>query len=344
MQPSASSAHDLRLLARRLPTLLAHVLPPPLARVLPTALAVGIALGAAAGIGLLSPVALSAQIEGALPRLTQLPASTRAMALGNSYVMDAGHADAIFYHPALLTGADGFGLDVQRWGAGSSAAAASAAFQWLGGGVGIGLRTLQYGVSSADEAAPAGQDHLFDIGAEPVSERMATVAYARETLFDVDLGVSVSLVDERVGSTRHGVALFDVSAARGIGPITLALTAHDIGDKPVLDTGREPSRITLGAGDYGRPVGIFDIGYAANVGLQDDELTFGGGIEVGYWPIQGRTFVARVGFQDVPDGSDASPVTTGFAFWGDDVTIEWAFRPFSGGDEGGSHRFGLRWR
>ena len=293
----------------------------------------------------LAPAALSAQTAGVLPKVTQLPASTRAMALGDSYMMDAGHADAIFYHPALLTGARGFGLDVQRWAAESSSTAVSGAMQWLGGGIGVGLRTLQYGADGTDAAAaPAGQDHLFGFGSVPVSERSATIGYARGVPFDIDFGVGLSLIDERVGTLRQSVVLFDVSAARDVGPVVVAVTVHDLGNKPILDTGAKPSRVVIGAGNYGQQLGIFDIGYTATVGYDDDVVTYGGGLEIGYWPIQGRTFIVRVGFQDVPDGSEASPVTMGFAFWGDDITVEWAFRPFSGVDEGGAHRFGVRWR
>lgn len=269
------------------------------------------------------------------------------MALGDSYQMSSGHADAIFYHPALLTDARGFGLDVQRWSSVSSAAALSAATPFFGAVVGIGLRSLQYGApGSGPLAAPAGPDHLFLAGPVPVSERIATLAYARTLpIFDLDLGVSVDLVDERVGPSTHHVTLYDVGLARDLGPVIVGLTVHDIGEKPILETGARPSVVTLGAGRYGQQLGPLDVGAAAHVGLdREDEVTYGGGIEVGYWPIQGRTFVARFGFQDVPDGSDASHFTTGFAFWGDDITLEWAFRPVSGADEGGTHRFGVRWR
>lgn len=293
----------------------------------------------------LAPAALSAQVEGILPRITQMSGSTRAMALGGAYMMDAGHADVIFYHPALLTGARGFGIDVQRWGPNSSSTAVSGAMQWLGGGIGVGLRTLQYSsFGSGTAAAPEGQDDLFDYGSVPVSERVATLAYARSILFDIDLGVGANLVDERVGGSRQSVVLFDVSVAREVGPVVLGITAHDLGDKPVLDTGAKPTRVVIGAGNYGQQLGILDYGYTATVGISDGEVTYGGGVEIGYWPIQGRTFVARLGFQNIPDGSEAAPVTTGFAFWGDNVTVEWAFRPFSGGEEGGTHRFGVRWR
>ncbi|NIQ55829.1 MAG: hypothetical protein GWN71_21415, partial [Gammaproteobacteria bacterium] len=255
------------------------------------------------------------------------------------------HADAVFYHPALVTGASGFGLDWQRWSSESSAAAASAAVDWLGGGVAVGLRSLQFSSpGGGGTAAPGGQDHLFDVGSVPVSERSLTLAYARELpLYDIDAGVAVDLVDERVGSTQHAVTLFDVGLARAVGPVTVAFTVHDIGEKPLLDTGREPAAYTLGVGGYGRQVGPLDVGVAGHLGLdREQEITWGAGAEIGYWPIQGRTFVARFGFQDVPDGSDASPLTAGFAFWGDDITVEWAFRPFSDADEGGTHRFGVR--
>lgn len=303
---------------------------------------------AVVAVALTGPADASAQAAGILPRAAHLPGSTRAMGLGDAYAMTSGHSDAVFYHPALLTGASGFGIEMQRWTQNGTAAALSGAVQWMGGGVGVGLRTLQYGALGQGAAAvPLGQDHLFQFGTEPVSERIVTLAYAREVFFDIDLGVAVDFVDERLPTdsiNRHGVTLFDISAAHELGPVTLGVTVHDIGTKPILDTGTGPSRVELGVGGYGKEVGPLDVGFAAKVGVDDDEVTYGGGIEVGYWPIQGRTFVARVGFQDVPDGSDASPFTTGFAFWGDDITIEWAFRPFDGVDEGGTHRFGLRWR
>lgn len=292
-----------------------------------------------------TPLSVSAQAAGILPRVNQLPASTRAMGMGDSYAASSGHADAVFYHPALVANASGFGIDLQRWGANSSSMALSAATQWFGGGTAIGLRTLQYSAfGSGALVAPAGQDDLFGLGSVPVSERVATIAHARE-MFGLDLGVAVDLVDERVGTARQNVALLDVGAATEIGPLDVAFTVHDIGGKPVIDDGAQPAKYVLGAGTYGRPTGIFDLGFAAHVGLDEDDVVYGGGVELGYWPIQGRTFVARAGFQSRAEGSNARPVTFGFAFWGDDVTVEWAWRPYGGGaDEGGSHRFGFRLR
>ncbi len=170
--------------------------------------------------GIVFTASVDAQNTGTLPRVLQLPASTHAMALGDAYMMNAGHADAIFYHPARLVGASGFGLDVQRWGANSSSTTVSAARQWLGGGIGVGLQTLQYGAQAEGLlAAPAGQDHLFTLGASPVSERVATVAYARE-LGGLDIGIATKLVEERVGTTRDAALLVDFGVAARLGPVS----------------------------------------------------------------------------------------------------------------------------
>lgn len=297
------------------------------------------------GAALVGTDDVQAQSRGILPQATHLPASTRAMALGDAYQMGSGHADAIFYHPALLSGASGFGLDVQRWSAEGSAVAASAAMSWFGGNVGIGVRSMQFGSMLADLETLSTQDPFFVASSVPVSERIATVGYSRDFYFGLNLGVAVDLVDQRVGSQIHGVTLFDVGVSRTVGPLVAGFTAHDIGEKPIIDTGSAPARYTLGVGQYGRPLGPLDVGVAAQIGLDHaDEITWGGGVEVGYWPVQGRTFVARLGVQNVPDGSEASPITAGFAFWGDDLTLEWAVRPFSGADDGGTHRFGIRFR
>jgi hypothetical protein len=291
-----------------------------------------------------TPAVISAQSAGSLPRVLELPASTRAMALGDAYMMNANHADALFYHPALLADASGFGLEVQRWGNQSTSSAASAALQWLGGGIGIGLITLQYsGPGSGTSAAPTGQDHLFESGTWPVSERVAVLGYARE-LFGIDFGVAGKLVEERIDLAQESVALLDVGAATDLGPLRVALTVRDWGEDPLVDPVESTPRVVLGAGSYGRPLGIFDVGLTAAAHWSEDRTTVSGGLEVGYWPIRGRTFVGRVGFQDPPAGSAMSAVSMGFAYWGDNVTIEWAFRPRDGADEGGTHRFGLRWR
>lgn len=294
-------------------------------------------------LALASP--LTAQSDGRAPRVLQIPASTRAMALGDAYMMNARHADALFYHPALVADASGFGLDVQRWTGEGSAATASAAMAWLGGAVAVGLQTLQYGAPTGPvEAYPGGQDLLFDLGPAPTSERVATVGYAR-TLMGIDVGVSGKLVEQRIAGERQAVGAVDVGAATEVGPLVVGLTARNLG--PAMDFADGPAplprRYTLGAGAYGRPTGPFDLGLTGAVTWNEDAWVPAAGVELGYWPIQGRTFVARAGVRRIPDG-DASPFTFGFAFWGDDVVLEWAYQAFGGELNQASHRFGVRWR
>lgn len=282
----------------------------------------------------------SAQNRGELPKLLTLPASTRAMALGAAYQPTARHSDGIFYNPALLNGSTGMGLDVQQWGRESSAAAVSAALPWFGGGVAVGAQMLQLGIAGA--VVPDNQDHLFDRDATAVSERSVVAGYGR-TLFGVEWGVAGKLVEERVAEARSTVAMVDVGAAKGVGPVMVGLSVMDLGNKPFDADGISVSpRVILNAGAYGRPVGLFDLGYTAAVTYTEDRTSVGGGVELGYWPINGRTFVARFGAQSVPSGSDASPLTFGFAFWGDDLRLEWAYQDFGGGVSG-THRFGVAW-
>ena len=288
----------------------------------------------------LAPAAVHAQSRGVLPKLLTLPASTRAMALGGAYQPTARHSDGIFYNPALVNGSTGMGVDVQQWGRESSAAAVSAALPWFGGSVAVGLQTLQLGV--AGTVVPDGEDHLFDAGGTAVSERLATAGYARR-LFGVEWGIAGKLAEERVGSARSTVAMVNVGAAKGLGPVMVGVSAMDLGSRPFDGKdGLATPRVVAGAGAYGQPVGIFDVGFAAALTWTEDRTSVGGGVELGYWPISGRTFVARFGAQSASSGSEASPFTFGFAFWGDDLRLEWAYQDFGGGASG-THRFGVAW-
>lgn len=313
----------------------------PGARILPAS---AFCLLVAAGVSLLArPVPAVGQTPATPPRVLSLPASVRAMALGGAYMMNANHADALFHHPALLAGATGFGLDVQRWNGAGTAAAASAVTGWLGGGIGIGLQVLTAGLPESGEPGTGLQDDLLTHGPVPLSEQVATLGYARR-LFGVQFGVTGKLVDLRLDGARSSTLLADVGAARALGPVTVGLTVKDLGNDPFESDGDfTPARVSLGVGSYGKQVGPMDVGFTGAVSRSSDDTRIGGGLELGYWPISGRTFVARIGVQTTPEGSEADPVTFGFAFWGDRVVLEWAYQGF-GGLEAATHRFGMRWR
>ena len=270
-------------------------------------------------------------------------------------------ADVLFYNPALLVGVQSFCLDIQQWGTESWTSTAVAARQWLGGGIGIGLPVLHFGAHGpGGYTAPSGQAHLFDAGSLPVSERVATIGYARE-IKGFNLGLAIKLIEERVAfnkfvasdaRTRDGAVWFDAGISKTFFALTTSLSYQNNGDRlfagEYLGDYQVADRITLGVSSSGMQFGIFDYGITAAITqvrtFKEDSATIpAAGLEISYWPIRGRTFVARAGVQRTPYYEDASPFTFGFAYWGDNLVLEWSFQGMEQ-SELRTHRFGVSWR
>jgi hypothetical protein len=102
-----------------------------------------------------------------------------------------------------------------------------------------------------------------------------------------------------------------------------------------------PDRVTLSVAFEPEPVGPFDMRAVGAVARRTDgEIIPAGGVDIRFWPVQGRTFIGRIGLQRVPHGP-AKPLSFGLAFWGDAFAVEYAFRNY---DEASAHRIGVRWR
>jgi len=300
------------------------------------------AAGFAAALLVWTAAHAAGQTPGREPILLEIPASTRAMALGNAFQLDSGDGDVLLYNPALLGRASGFAAAVHTFDGGGLAGAMAAATSWGGGGVGLAVQLLEYGRAPLG-TAPGGQDPLLRDGPVGAGELSVAAGYAR-SLLGVEVGAAARLVDQRVAGGRDATVSVDLGVATDAGPLTVGLAIQHLGRG--LETGGAerplPTLVTLGAGGYGREVGPLDVGVAAAVSRRDDgEVLVGGGIEVGYWPVVGRTFVVRAGARSVPEG-DLSPLTFGGSFWGDDVVVEYAFQPVDGGT--GIHRVTLGWR
>jgi hypothetical protein len=251
--------------------------------------------------------------------------------------------DHLFTHPAFL-GAGGFRFGAWAIDGGATIASIATGTNAFGGTVGLGVRAAEW-----DGSVPAdgtgGFDELVSGGATGRSTVAATVGYRRDFPFDLlglEMGATATLVSDRADDVRDRGVAFDVGVGRGIGPIDIALTARNLGGD--LDLPSEtalPARYELALGGYGRQVGPLDLGIAGRVGVRDDdEVVVGGGVEFGYYPVQGRTFVVRVGGQSVPEG-DASPLTLGGTFRGDDIVVDWAWRDVDGS---AVHVFTIGWR
>lgn len=292
----------------------------------------------------MAPSVLVAQSTGNAAYGFELASSARALSLGNTFVAAEAGWETIFYNPALLGEADGAGISVLRYGANATTGAVAAVTSWSGGGLGVGVQVLQHassGLDPADIAADEGQ--LFATGPFGASQVSASVGYGKEVM-GFQVGVAAKVFEQRIRDASGGAVAADLGVARNVGPFTVEGYGRHLGPAVTIQ-GIErplPARIGIGASMRRRMVGPLDVGGAAAVARQrDGEIVPSGGIEISYWPIRGRTFTGRFGLQRVPAGS-GSPVSFGFGFTGDRLTVEYAFRRFEG--VGSLHAVGFSWR
>ena len=271
------------------------------------------------------------------PEVYWLNGSVRALGLGGAYQLGNPAGDALFYFPSVVLGTQGFGSQLQLWGSGASSASLWAATPAFSGTMAMGLITLGFTTNSLH--SPLDQGTLFDSGTVGAHGYAALLGYARG-LGPINMGASAKFAEERVTGSKLRVPVFDLGASGELGPLTLAASYQNLGSQ---ELGLLPRRLRMGLGRYGLELGPFDLGFAAEISKARDWMP-GAGVELGYWPVSGRTFVARAGVRRVVVGQ-ASSFTLGFSYWGDDILLEWAFQPIDGveGDRG-THRLAVGWR
>ena len=281
------------------------------------------------------------------------------MGLGGAF-WTGGNADhTVFHHPALISG-QGFDLslggifsrkdgnrqrdrDAERDRGPDDAIhlTLSASGSWLGGSVAVGLAVFDYGGDidiQRERGRSNGGASRFSWGA---TEFVGTVAY-RRTVFGFGAGAAGKVVGWTVGGTRSRTVAVDVGVSRTFWQLTTALTVQNLGQNLEMG-GRDvhlSRRVVLGVGTQRRaPVGPLDIGGAVQVAREyGGDIVPGGGVEVAYWPIQRRVFIARIGVVRVVEG-DGSPVTFGAGFEGDRVRLDYGYR--DRGPETGPHQIGI---
>lgn len=284
----------------------------------------------------------AAQEREHAPLLPTLPANTRALSMGNAFVIGSTDPMAIFYNPAMSNAA-GVSLDIQRYAGEGSTVSAAAGTDWWNGRVAIGVQAAGYSVSPSELFGGVHESDLVDAGLQDVSEYLVAVSYGR-SLFGVRAALTGKLFDQRAAGDHVTTPALDVSAGIDVADFAVGLSVQNVGikyDFLGLDI-THPLRITLGAAfDGSAPLGPFDIMAAAAVSREaDGTIVPGAGVEIGYWPIVGRTFFARFGLRD-SDDPDAAPWTLGAGFAGDRINLDWALADFDGGT---AHRFTLRFR
>jgi hypothetical protein len=290
--------------------------------------------------GLAAPDSVASQTPKREPVVVELLPGARALALGMAPQVGSNDPDLAWAHPALVQDLQGVQGSYTRFGSAAAAYTLSAATDWLGGGVAVTLHSLEYGRPSGTSPGERtiGLDDLFGEAGieEAVGEMAASATYGR-TVGGFQVGVTGRIFTQRYGAERVSGQSVDLGLARQVGPVQVALSGRNLGNYERL-----PQEVVLGAGAYGQPLGPLDLGAAAQVRYRDDgELELGGGVEFGYWPVRGRTFVGRVGVRSVREG-EASPVTFGGSFWGDSLVLDYAFQPMDGLD--GIHRLSIGFR
>jgi hypothetical protein len=285
----------------------------------------------------------TAQNRAARPLVLQLPAATRAAGMGNAFPLAATDADVLFYHPAQLAGARGLSATLATCASSTIVLSLAGAAEWWNGGVGFGVQATSYSGDSFDDGpCSRGEAELGDGGSVATSEIVGSAGYAR-SLFGFRVGLAGKLAETRATGERDVTAAADLGVARGLGPVTLALSARNVGRDPALDSldARLPRTFSLAAATRSRQIGPLDVSLAAAVSRwEDGTFVPEGGAEIAYWPVPGRTFSARIGARRI-EHSDVGTITLGAGFTGDRISVDYAFGSI-GGDP--VHRVGVRLR
>jgi hypothetical protein len=296
-------------------------------------------LGALLGWSVLSASPAAAQQTSLLLRL---PASARALSLGDH--LPAGYADAagVFYEPAFLQDA-GIYAGGQRYGGGAFSLDAAGAAEWLGGVAGIGLRSVDYSALADPrivQVVPADLDRTGGVG---VSERAVSLTYAH-AVKRIRLGASAKLVEERVGSDHGSGVAFDASAGTTLGLLRVAVSALNLGPDVEVGGGKLglPERYTASLTSVvPLPAGPLDLTPVLAVSREwTGRIAPAFGLELGYYPVGGRTFYARGGVRRPPE-TGTQALTLGAGFSGDRISLDYAYEPFESASA--AHRIAVRW-
>lgn len=279
----------------------------------------------------------------------ELPASTRALALGGAYVA-AGVDDAVvFYNPSQLATLDdrAASFSVQPYLEGSTLGAASAALPVGPGMLGIGVQVLSYG--STEEFIcdnTTGCERGTATGrAVSANDLAATIGYGL-TWRTVRLGAAAKYVRQSLADASGGAPALDVGAAidvwRGA---TIGVSVQNIGGD--ISTGTTsaplPRMLRLGAALPWRGLGPFDVlGTVEVAQAREGEVLPLGGAEITWTSANGLAFSARMGALAQTNDAATSPIAFGAGVRARHFALDYAYQSFDA-IALSTHRFGLRW-
>jgi hypothetical protein len=300
-------------------------------------------------VGALAPLSARAQGGRTAAILLELPASARALSLGDAYVAAAADDAVLFYNPSQLATLEGraASMSVQPYIEGSTLGAASAAFQLGPGTLGVGLQVLSYGstdeyvcdvTAQCERGAPTGRT----VSANDVA---ASVGYA-VTWYTVRLGAAAKYVRQSLADASGGAPAVDVGAAIDIWRgATVGVSLQNLG--PDLETAGSsaplPRFLRIGASLPWRGLGPFDLlGTVEMAQHREGDFLPLGGAEVTWTSANGLAFSARVGALAQSDAAATSRIAFGGGVRARYFALDYAYQSFDALALT-THRFGLRW-
>lgn len=289
--------------------------------------------------------ALSAQSSNTAV-LLELPASARALALGNAYVAVGGDESAIFYNPAQVATVRAMSaqLSVERYLGASTLGALSAGVPVGFGSVAVGLQVLDYG--SSEEVLPdPGDGSGLPTGATVTAGDYAiTVGYGVR-IGALRVGAAGKYLAQRLASQTGSASAVDAGAALDVWRGgTVAVSVQNIGrDLEVAgSSGPLPRTVRVGAALPVRVADAVDVmGTVELSRVRRGRVTPAAGVEAAWRSGTGLVLVGRAGVYTPPERSAASPLTFGGGVRTGHLALDYAYQGYEA--LGATHRFGVRW-
>jgi hypothetical protein len=284
------------------------------------------------------PVLATAQGTTTGPLALKLSSSARMLAMGDIGV--AGRDDdVIFYNPAQLFVARGTSFSLARLSATARGGTMSTVLRLGPGAVGFGANYLEY---QRPAVYPVSRYDVLGPGANIGTSVLGAVGYA-QTYKGVRIGAAAKYALDADAADRYRNVYGDVGLARDFGRYSTALSVQNLGSS--LERGpvtiKVPTTATLGVGTA-RPLGPFDANATAGVSYsREDELTAGGGAEIGWSWLSGYSVAVRAGAHQARQNGDTE-LMAGFGFTADRTTLDFAAERLPGNRAG--YRAGIRIR
>lgn len=287
-----------------------------------------------AGAVITSPVAA----QSPTPRVLHVPASARAMALGDAAVTSTD-ADALFYNPAMLATARGAAFSVQRDAARMTAGSAATLTTVGPVTIGIGAQHLEF---DARDQVPLPAVIGFQPARVSAGRSAFTIGAARG-LKRAKVGIAARYVEERLGFDREGSVTLDAGMQMPLWVGTFGVSAQHLGAPRTRLDATHAERVSIGWSAM-RPVHVaWDLGAVTQVTVESDGFVRPiGALEASYVPIQGVAITARAGVR-APRVATEAALTGGVGVAIDHFLLDYAVEPRRAGAPV-VHRVGVRVR